>query len=196
VKIAIKLFLVVVLFVGIAVLASEIDRSSYVYPTPETQSAFLKSYSSAPVVERLKAKQSSSSQNSRDSSAGREFATHHAEEEQYFVMASELKAFLLAAVKDDICHKLVEHGARITGKTDSPAGFEVRYDLGKSKGIVALDPLQNVDPKILMGSVPVPISNEAFVLRVRIAETWSKAPAESRTDLPAFRDPTNSVRAR
>jgi len=196
VKIAIKLFLVVVLFVGIAVLASEIDRSLYVYPTPETQSTFFKSYSSAPVVERLKAKQNSSSQGSRGSSAGRKFATHHAEEAQYFVIASELKAPLIAEMRNDICHKLAEHGARIIGKTDSPAGFEVRYDLGKSRGIVALDPLQNVDPKILMGAVPVPISNEAFVLRVRIAETWSKAPAESRTDLPALGDPTISAWAR
>jgi hypothetical protein len=195
-KIAIKLFLVVALVVGITVLASEIDRSLTVYPTPETQSTFLKSYSSAPVVERLKAKQSSSSQNSRDSSAGRKFATHHAEEEQYFVMASELKSPLIAAMRDDICHKLVEHGARIIGKTDSPAGFEVRYDLGKSRGIVALDPLQYVDPKILMGSVPVPVTNEALVLRVRIAETWSKAPPESRTDLPTLRNLTNFAQAR
>jgi hypothetical protein len=195
-KIASRIFLVGILILGATLTAYEIDRPRYVYPTPETQSAFLKSYTATPVVDRFKAKQGFSSQRSADSAAGRKFVTHHSEEEQYFVIESELKPTLIAAMNDDIAKKLVRQGAQIVGQTDSQSGFEVRYELGKSKGVVALDPLQNVDPRIVMGSIPVPTGNEALILRVRIAETWSKLDPERRTDWPTLRSPSNTVQIR
>lgn len=195
-KIASKIPLVGILILGSTFAALEIDQFRYVYPTPETQSAFLKSYRATPVVDRFKAKQSSSSQSSADSAAGRKFVTHHSEEDQYFVIESALKPMLIATMKDDMAEQLVKQGAQIVRQTDSQSGFEVRYELGKSRGVVALDPLQNVDPRILMGSIPIPTGNAALILRVRIAETWSKLASESRTDWPELRSPSNTAQIR
>jgi len=170
-----------------------VDHFLYVYPTPETQSAFLKTYTATPVIDRFKAKQSSSWQGSADAAAGRKFVSRHKEEEHYFVIETGLEPPLIGKMKDDISDKLKQQGARIISQTNSPAGFEVRYELGQSRGIIALDPVQGVDARMIMGRVPMPPKTEAIMLRVRIAETWSKSAPESRSDWPVLRNPTNTA---
>jgi len=96
-------------------------------------------------------------------------------------------------MKEHITGKLTQLGAGIISQTNSPAGFEVRYELGQSRGIIALDPIQGVDAGQVMGRVPIPPKTEAIMLRVRIAETWSKSAPESRSDWPILGNPTNTV---
>lgn len=165
----------------------------YVYPTPETESVFLKTYTATPVIDRFKAMQSSTWQGSADAAAGRKFVSRHKEEEHHFVIETGLETPLIDAMKDDISAKLKQQGARIISQTNSPAGFDVRYELGQSRGIIALDPVQGVDVRMIMGRVPMPPKTEAIMLRVRIAETWSKSAPESRSDWPILRNPTNTA---
>ena len=188
-KTATKFFLAGILVLGAVLLASEIDRSLYIYPTPETQSDFLKTYSPAPAIDRFKRTGSSSKSSSGGSSAGRKFATHRRDEQQYFVIAAESAPLLADAVKDDISERLAKQGARITEKTNSAAGFEVRYELGKTRGVVAFDPLQTEDPTTVVGRAGLQPGNVAVMLRVRIAETWSRAQSGSRSDWPMLRNP-------
>ena len=170
-----------------------VDHFRYVYPTPENESAFLKTYTATPVIDRFKAKQSSGWQGSADGVAGRKFVSRHKEEEHYFVIETGLEPPLMGQLKDDISDKLKQQGARIVSQTDSPAGFEVRYELGQSRGIIALDPVQGADVRMIMGRVPMPPKTEAIMLRVRIAETWSKSALEKRSDWPVLRNPTNTA---
>jgi len=193
-KISSRIFLACILLLVASFMVNAIDRFLYVYPTPETQSAFLKTYTAAPVIDQFKAKQSSGSQSSADAAAGRKFVSRHTEEEHYFVIETGLEPPLIGAMKDDISDKLKQQGARIISQTNSPAGYEVRYELGQCRGIIALDPIQGVDGRMLMGRVPMPPKNEAIMLRVRIAETWSKSAPESRSDWPILRNPSNTAR--
>lgn len=107
-KIASRISFVGILILGSAFAAYEIDQSRYIYPTPETQSGFLKLYSSASIVGRFQAKQSSSWEHSAESAAGRKFATHHVEDAQHFIISAERKPLLLAATKESILRKLAE----------------------------------------------------------------------------------------
>ena len=172
---------------------SAVDHFSYVYPTPETESAFLKTYTAAPLIDRFKAMQSSTWQGSADAAAGRKFVSRHKEEEHYFVIETGLELPLIGAMKDDISDKLTQQGARIISQANSPAGFEVRYELGQSRGIIALDPVQGVDVRMIMGRVPMPPKTEAIMLRIRIAETWSKSAPESRSDWPILGNSSNTA---
>lgn len=187
-----------ILVVGILLLlatftVNAVDHFLYVYPTPETESAFLKTYTAAPVIERFKAMQSSTWQGSADATAGRKFVSRHKEEEHHFVIETGLETPLIGAMKDDISAKLNQQGARIISQTNFPAGFEVRYELGQSRGIIALDPVQGVDVRMIMGRIPMSPKTEAIMLRVRIAETWSKSAPENRSDWPILTNPTNTA---
>jgi hypothetical protein len=193
-KIWSKIFVGGILLLLATFTVNAVDHFLYVYPTPETQSAFLKTYTATPVIDRFKAMQSSRWQGSADAAAGRKFVSRHKEEEHYFVIETGLEPLLIGAMKEDISDKLKQQGARIISQTNSPAGFEVRYELGQSRGIIALDPAQGVDVRMIMGHVPMPTKTEAIMLRVRIAETWSKSAPESRSDSPILGNPTNTAK--
>jgi hypothetical protein len=48
-----KLALAILAGTGLLLLASLANQLSYIYPTPETKSTFLKNYSPKPVIERF-----------------------------------------------------------------------------------------------------------------------------------------------
>jgi len=187
-KIAGKVFLLGILVLGITVVAFEIDQARYVYATPKTQSTFFKTYTPAPVIDRFKLDYSSSWGTSGPSISGRKFATHRTELKENFVVAAENLPALAAAVKDDISKRLAEQNARILRQTRSASEFEVSYEIGNTRGLVVVDPVQAIDPITVAGRAGIRPNEAAVMLRVRIAETWSKVEKASRMDWPSFRN--------
>ena len=192
-KFLIKFVLALGLAGGIAALGLAMSRSFYVYPTPETQSAFLKTYDPTSVIKAFQLKKVSSGQSSKDSAAGRKFVTHHVDQKQYFAMTEASIPALFAAMKKDVDQKLAELGARIIKETDAGDRFEVQYEIGQSRGLVAVDPPRPVDSRIVAGQISLPPSELAVVTGVRIGETWSNAQALNRNDWPTLPSSYNDV---
>lgn len=165
---------------------STIAHARYVYPTPETQSDFLKTYSPIDMVNLFKEKYSSHASTSGESIAGYRFVTHRADRQEYFVVKTEAKPALVSAIQDDISTQLLKVGARITAQTQTASGIEIRYEVGNTRGLVSITAPEGVDPRTVAGPLGICADEAAIKLRVRIAETWSKARPGSRTDWPTL----------
>ena len=185
-KLLVKLLLAAGLLWGIGALALAIDRSLYVYPTPETQSTFLKTYNPTRVIEPFKSKANSLWQSGQDDAAGRKFATHHLDKKQYFAMTPEKMPVLFAAMKEDVLRNLAEQGAHVLQQTSDENRFEVSYELGQTRGLVAIDPPQQVDSNMIAGKAGLPPCDVAVMVDIRIGETWSKIQPQNRKDVPTL----------
>jgi hypothetical protein len=153
-------------------ISAVLDQARLVSPAPENESAFLKTYTPNNVIDKFKA--AAFTQISTETSAGanRGFATHEKDFEPTLVINSEDWVALLQALRDDVVSKLAAQGARIMEQSgDQVYGFQIKYELGKSKGTVALEPIKMVPASNLAspGSGP----NKVTVnLRIHIDEKW------------------------
>jgi hypothetical protein len=152
-----------------------IANAGIVYPTPETQSAFIKSYSPADVLAPFSLEGSQQS-GPGGSSAGRGCAFHQKEFQSWLVIASGNAPTLMAAVRQDLKSRLSREGVHIVAESDNAREtFKFAYVAGKTKGSVVVDPLMIVDPVSVNGPHGIPSGEVAVSLRIRIVETWYKA---------------------
>jgi hypothetical protein len=160
---------------GVIFLGQAIDCDvEVVYPTPETQSAFLKGYSPASTIARFSIEGSGAQQSAPGgSSAGRRCAFHEKEFISLFVIASGNSAPLMADVERDIKSNLAQQNAQVIGEVGSPpGGFQFDYVVGRSKGTVIVDPIVVVDPTLVAGPYGIAPGETAVKLRIRLSETW------------------------
>jgi hypothetical protein len=149
------------------------------YPTPQTESGFLKNYTPKSVIERFQANDvglgSSYSQHS-GAGAGRNFVTHTAGFDWHFAMRSEKWMPLMNAFRDDVSAQLVHNGAEILSQSgDARDGFHFEYKLGNSIGTLTISPL-SIDSHVWRAT---PLRQGLVDVRARIeqTETWfPKAP--------------------
>ena len=119
-----------VLLLSVGVLAVRLiwDRVHTFYPTPETESTFLKNYTPTNVLNEFKEEEGASFGDSRAAGAGQEYVTHAATFEGYFALRSEKWMPLMNALRDDAAVQLVGNGARILSQGgDARAGFHFDY---------------------------------------------------------------------
>jgi hypothetical protein len=90
---------VLVLTVGVVAVPFIWDRVHTFYPTPETESAFLKNYTPANVLNRFNDEQASYS-SGRSAGAGYESVAHTANFEGYFALCSEKFMPQIDAISD------------------------------------------------------------------------------------------------
>jgi hypothetical protein len=165
-----------IVLVCVPILRVVVANTGIVYPTPVTQSSFLKSYSPASTIARFGIEGSGAQQSAPGgSSAGRGCAFHEKEFRSLFVIASGNEAPLMADAQRDIKYSLVHQDAQIVAEIGhAPERFQFDYVAGKGKGTVIVDPIAMVDPR-LVDPFGLPAGEVAIELRVRIAETWYKA---------------------
>jgi hypothetical protein len=172
-----KLAFVILAGAGLLFLIPLVDHFSYIYPTPETESAFMKNYSPKTVIEQFQRKNEGANQtNTVSAGAGREFASHESVFESRFVIKSSDWMPLLLALDDDLSSQLSRQGAEILTHTGEPRdGYNTQYRTDKSLGEVVLEPLRLISVTSLSGPRAILQDDEQAVdLRITIREKWFK----------------------
>jgi hypothetical protein len=133
---------VLLLAVCVAVAPGICDHLHTLYPTPETESSFLKNYTPKTAIERFDAEKGSSYGQHSGGGACRKFVTHTGGFDWYFAVRSEKWMPLMNALRDDASAQLFANGAVILSQTgNAHDGFHFEYELGKSIGTLTISPL-------------------------------------------------------
>lgn len=113
------------------------------YPTPETESSFLRNYTPEQVIDRFREpNQSFSSTHGRDGAAGRVFVRHGADFEFHVVLRPEKWTPLMNTLRDDVLQQLAANGAEVLSQTGNPrAGFHFQYRVNRSLGSLTISPV-------------------------------------------------------
>lgn len=144
------------------------------YPTPETESAFLQHYSPERVISSFKSNQSSASSHHYGSSAGgRKYVTHNSGFESFFVMPPEKWMPLMDALKEDASKQLIGNGAQILAEGGDPKnGFRFDYKAGHVIGSVTILPLIIATPSSMRRAGPLPQGLVDVTARIDQTEMW------------------------
>jgi len=143
-----------------------------VYPGPENQSDFLKTYTLADTIAPFSINGSQLSAPG-GSSAGSGCTFHDKGFEALVVITPDQKPALMATVWQDIKSKLME-SAQIVKQSGSPgSGFRLNYTAGKSAGSVVVNPLTILDATKVAGP-GARADGIGASIRVQIKETWYK----------------------
>lgn len=159
---------VLLLNVGLVVFLRAFLNRHTVYPTPETESAFLKNYAPRSVVEPFESKQFNSQWWDHETAeAGKGFATHQGAFQGKVAIRPEKWMSLMTALSDDVSTQLLRDGAQILSESGDPrGGFQFDYKLGKSYGAVAISPLKIYrSPQVQEGCVQA-------VVDIAFIEKW------------------------
>jgi hypothetical protein len=171
------LFPLPILLLCLAIFHVVVSRADVVYPNADTESAFLRGY--APESVTVPGTPFASGYSGPDS-AGRGCASHQRELQFLFSIASGNEPAVMAAVRRDLEFRLTRQGLQITAASGNlRKGFQFDYAAGHSKGSVIVDPLVVTDSASVAGHAGLPPSQLAVKLRIRISETWYKAPEVS-----------------
>jgi hypothetical protein len=160
-------------FLCALILSEILAADDIVYPAPENQSSFIKSYSPADVIAPFSLEGSQLS-GPGGSTAGRGCAFHEKEFQAWLVIASRKEPAVMAAVRQDLKSKLGGEGAHIVSDSgNAREGFRLSYSAGKSRGSGVVDSLMTVDPETVTG--PGARAGEVGIkLRLQIKEIWYK----------------------
>ena len=154
-----------------------VERALTVYPTPETQTRFLRAYAPAQVFDSFRdSKYSSSTASGSGAGAGIGFATHTKGFDQQLVMRSSDRVALMAALDRDVTSLLAATGAQVISENGNDTdGIHLRYITDKSAGTLVIKPpelIPNPEQYFLQSLAP----DEVDVwVRISIAETWYKS---------------------
>jgi hypothetical protein len=173
-----KLAFVLLAATGLLCFILVLKHLLYVYPTPATQSAFLKNYSPSMVIEEFKCKGRDFQQSSTVSAgAGRKFASHQSVFEPRFVIKSKDWMPLMIALEQDLSSQLSRQGAEILSENGDPRdGYRIQYQVDKSFGEVAVEPLNLISAASLAGPQAIlPDDEQAVDVRITILEKWFKS---------------------
>ena len=173
---------------GLALLAAFgvglVRQFALTYPTPETESIFLKTYTPEEAMKPfVNTQRGGQQQGGTTSSAGRGVANHEKHIEAVFVIPADERAHLVSALRENLVTQLENNGARILQTHDACSGLELKYVAGKTKGTVTLQPLETVQPDHIDRAstskfgplAPLCAGEQRVLLRISIAEKWYKS---------------------
>jgi hypothetical protein len=160
-----------VLLLTVVVVPLVWNRIHTVYPTPETESTFLKNYTPTNVLEEFNDEGGSSYLRGRSAGAGHDSVTHGATFDGYVALRAERWMPLMNALRDDVAAQLVGNGARILSQGgDARAGFHFDYKLGKTVGSVTISPLALTS--LIHRKMPLPDGMADTHTSIGVAEKW------------------------
>jgi hypothetical protein len=176
--------LLIFLFIPAAILPIW-DHFTLLYPTADTESAFLRNYSPQGVIEPFKCNLPSANVRNNIGSAGRKFVTLQAGWKSDFAMKSDTRMHLMEALNKDVSAQLFSNGAQVLSRSgDAGSGFHFEYKLGKSIGTVTILP---ITPNSRMHRArPLPEGLVDVTADIEAAEKWF--PKESGTIRGRFDD--------
>ena len=153
-------------------------RLHILYPTPETESAFLKTYTPQHVIEQYECMESPVHFGpSGGGAAGEKFVTRTGRFDLFFVMRSDKRLPLITALNNDVYEQLLLKGAQILNRSGDPrSGFQYDYKLDKSIGSLMIAPLATLSTSPIYRRCPLP--NGAVDVRVHIEEREMWFPKE------------------
>jgi hypothetical protein len=133
--------LLIILLIACAVaLLLGMRQDRLVYATPDTESAFLRSYNPKPAVTPYKIEANEGWLEGETAGAGEGYAHHQRDFHGEIAIASN-DATLANALNEDVREQLLHSGAKILGETASPEhGFRYSYRSGNSLGEVIIAP--------------------------------------------------------
>ena len=186
---AVRILLLAVALILVYASLSFADHYFMVYPTPENQSAFYKTYDSDHVLKPfISIHHLAHGFDSTGGSAGRKAAKLHREITKVFALQGLDRNHLMTTLSEDISSQLERSGVQVTAMTGTETdGFQFSYVERNGKGTVALKPVEIVDPyevrapskshpektklpPLCEGELPVSVT-------VVIDEVWSRAGA-------------------
>jgi hypothetical protein len=166
------LFAAIILVLA-SVVVNAVVSYGMVYPTPETQSAFLKSYLPVEVIERFDGHQGSSRGDGVGSGAGRGFASHSRTVDFYFVTRPENTPLIANALRDNAVLALKGAKMRLVDQSEIREGeYRVHYAGGKTEGTLTIEPV--VADATVRRRMPLPPGFQDVKAEIRIEEKWVK----------------------
>jgi hypothetical protein len=150
------------------------QRLHTLYPTPETESAFLKAYTPQPLIEQYKCNEPAVySGPNGGGSAGEKFVTRTGRFDFFFVMRSEKRLPLIIALNNDAYDQLILKGAQILNRSGDPhSGFQYDYKLDKSIGSLVIAPLETLTTSPIHRSYPLPNGTVDVSVHIEEREMW------------------------
>jgi hypothetical protein len=151
-----------------------IQQMRLVPATPENESSFLKSYTPSTVIDRFKIGGISEDSGASDG-ANFGFAVHEREFGPTITIHAKDWVALMQALHDDVAERLAAQGAQILSETGSATdGFTIQYAVGKTRGVIALEPLKGETGNLVANAAPG--SDQVTVsFRIHIDEKWTKS---------------------
>jgi hypothetical protein len=141
------------------------------YASPETESAFLRSYTPEHVIDRFRKKGSHSHTRNFGSGAGRDSVPHEAGFDFFVVLRRESWMPLMNALRDDALQQLSNNGAEVLSQGgNSQDGFRLEYKINQSMGSLRILPLA-INSQIRR-NMPLPQGMEDVTVKIDQAEKW------------------------
>jgi len=142
-RILIGVSFLVIGFCGVVLVPATWEHFYTLYPTPESETAFLKHYTPKLVIEKFREpNESLANGQHKGDQAGPEFVTHTAGFDWHFAMRTDRWEPLMNALREDALTQLQANGANILRQSGDPhSGFHFDYRIGKSIGTLAILPL-------------------------------------------------------
>ena len=144
-----------------------------IYPTPETESVFLKNYTPAHVVDRFRENESFQSMHHNGAGAGDTFVTHNSGFEFYIVLRRDKWEPLMEALRDDVLQQLANDGAKVLSQTGTACDrFQLDYSIGKSVGSVTISPVEITPPSQAQRNYALPRCTNDVTVKIEQTEKW------------------------
>ncbi len=159
--------------VGMTVLIGNViwNATHLLYPTPETQSAFLQHYTPKQVFSSFACHESAVFSQHSGAAAGRKYVTRNAGFEWIFVISPEKWAPLMDALRQDAYDQLVSNGAQILSQSgDSRTGFHFDYKTEHVLGSLTIFPLAASNR--VQRATPLPRGLGDVSSRIEQTEKW------------------------
>jgi hypothetical protein len=153
------------------ILPGAVERFLLVYPTPETESTFFRSFTPEDVVQRFVCGPGGGL-DGQSAGAGVGYATHQKDFDRYFAIHASDWVPMMRTLQEEISSLLSAEGAQIQSQSgDLSAGFSVHYKSGTSVGVIGVEPLKSLDPDALRPN-RVCKGGIAVRLKVSVEEKW------------------------
>jgi hypothetical protein len=148
------------------------DHFRLIYPSSETKSSFLKSYTPQPVIDGFRdLSQGSSYGQHQGSGAGRNSVAESSRFEFYIVLRHDQWMPLMTALEADALQQLAQNGANVVSRTGNPRnGFHLDYKITQSIGSLTILPLALTSPAPT--GPPLPQGVNHVTVKIEQSETW------------------------
>lgn len=141
------------------------------YPTPETESAFLKSYTPQHVIDSFIENEGHSQGRGMSAGAGRDSVSHDGDFEFYVVLRRERWLPLMNALRDDVLQQLANSEAEVLSRGGNPHdGFRFDYRISKNSGSVMISPLSVTPPSLIGRKISLPEDMQDVTVRIEQTE--------------------------
>jgi hypothetical protein len=165
--------LVSLLVVSAVVAVAWWEDHRLIYPTPETESAFLRNYTPAQTIDRFRENEFSGTLRNMAAGAGLSFVHREGGFDFYVVLRREKWIPLMNALRNDALQQLANSGAEVLSQGGNPTdGFHFDYRANKSIGRLTVCPLAITPSSLIRRNMVLPQGMEDVTVTIEQIEQW------------------------